>query len=412
MTIIIYGFFTIWGTEKRIKYREGANINDDSASAVLVDSVANIETVKYFHNEKLQSEKFSNSKQRWFNFAVQDNRVFASVYGGQELILYFGLGLILYVAVRQASVGIMSVGDLVLVSTYIVRLSAPLTSLGFIYGRFKNSFADIKAMATILDVKNTILEPNNPKKISKPKGAVEFKNVTFSYNNKRQIISALNFKILPGQRVAFVGPSGAGKSTIAKLIFRLYDVSNGKILLDGIDVRELANVERGKILAIVPQDPALFNDTISANIKFAKPQASDDEVIKATKSAQIDDFIKTLPQQYDTMVGERGVKISGGERQRVAIARAMICNPKILVFDEATSSLDSHSEQKVLGTINQVAQGRTSISIAHRLSTIVNSDIIFVLKGGKIVEQGTHLELLKQSGVYAKLWAIQTHKNF
>lgn len=410
ITIVFYTWFTIWSTEKRTVFREKGNTQDDLAGGLLVDSVSNIDTVKYFNNEKTLYHRFSKIKEEWFRLLVKSNRLFALIYSLQGAILLVGLGLILILAVKQTSAGIISVGDLVLVTTYLVQLAIPISMLGFVYGRFKNSFADLRAMEEILAKKITIAEPVKPIKIKNPKGELKFNNVVFGYSHHKKIIDKLNIKIKPGSKVAFVGPSGAGKSTIAKLIFRLYDVEAGNIEIDGVDIRNMSSYDRGKLSAIVPQDPALFNDTIANNIRFGKLDATSEEVERAAKAAQIHDFIISLPQKYETLVGERGVKISGGERQRVAIARAIIKNPKILVFDEATSSLDSANEQAVLKTIDNVATGRTSISIAHRLSTIVKSDVIFVLKGGKVVERGTHSELLKQRGVYAHLWNIQTHK--
>lgn len=411
VTVVVYTWFTIWSTEKRTILREKGNAQDDLAGGLLVDSVTNIDTIKYFNNEKLLFNRYGLIKEEWFKLLVRNNRLFALIYSMQGVILLTGLGLILTLAVRQASSGLISVGDLVLVTTYIVQLAMPISVLGFVYGSFKNSFADLKSMEAILNNEITIIEPENPVKIEKPRGAIAFDKVSFGYGSRKKVIDGLDIEIKPGQKAAFVGPSGAGKSTIAKLIFRLYDINSGKLTIDGVDIKEISQEDRGRILAIVPQDPALFNDTIAANIRFGKLDASDSEVESAAKAAQIHEFIMGLPQGYETLVGERGVKISGGERQRVAIARAIIKNPKILVFDEATSSLDSANEQAVLKTIDNVAHGRTSISIAHRLSTIVGSDVIFVLKDGKIVEKGSHSELLKVKGVYSKLWEIQTKHN-
>ncbi|MDO8513251.1 MAG: ATP-binding cassette domain-containing protein [bacterium] len=413
VTVVVYAIFTIWGTEKRNIYRERGNKQDDQAGGILVDSVTNIETVKYFNNQNILFGRFSKIKFEWFRLMVRNNRLFALIYALQGIILLTGLGSILIIAVRQATAGIITVGDLVLLSTYIVQLSIPITTLGFVYGRFKNSIIDLQAMDKILDEPVTIIEPKHPVALKKRHGSLEFDHVSFSYEPARPIIKDLDFNVKPGLKAAFVGPSGAGKSTIAKLIFRLYDVSSGSIKIDGIDVRQLSLDNLSNLVSVVPQDPALFNDTIAANIRFGKMDATDDQVIEAAKIAQIHDFITGLPNGYETPVGERGIKISGGERQRVAIARAIIRNPKILVFDEATSSLDSVNEQAVLATIDRVAIGRTSISIAHRLSTIVKSDIIFVIQKGKIVEQGTHQELLKQNKVYARLWYLQTeaHKS-
>lgn len=408
-TVIFYTWFTIWSTEKRQKYRQAGNIKDDQASGYLVDAIGNIDTVKYFKNESILFNLFSKIKQEWFELLVKNNRLFALIYSAQGIILIIGLGLILILAVRQAAAGIISVGDLVLVTTYIVRLSAPIVTLGFVYGQFKNSFADLEAMAGILNRPISIKEPANPVEIKHPKGEIKFKNVFFRYEKGRKnALCNLKLTIRPGQKVAFVGSSGAGKSTISKLIFRLYDVTEGEILIDKVNLANLSVKTRKELFAIVPQEPALFNDTFRENIRFGKPEANQKEIETAAQAAQIHDFINSLPQKYETIVGERGIKISGGEKQRVAIARAIIKNPKILVFDEATSSLDSHSEQAILKTLDKVARGRTTIAIAHRLSTIIHSDVIYVLDKGGIAEQGNHEELLKKDGLYAKLWRIQS----
>ncbi|MEK7143064.1 MAG: ABC transporter transmembrane domain-containing protein [Patescibacteria group bacterium] len=408
-TIIFYTWFTIWSTEKRQIFRQEGNKKDDQASGTLVDAISNIETVKYFNNESILFNLFAKIKQEWFNLLVKNNRLFALIFSSQGIILLIGLGLILIIAVRQTSAGIISVGDLILVSTYIVRLSAPITTLGFVYGQFKNSFADLEAMAGILNRPVTIKEPEKPKAILNPRGEIIFNKVSFRYEKGRKnALCNLNLTIRPGQKVAFVGSSGAGKSTISKLIFRLYEVTEGEILIDKINLCHLSAKTRQELLAIVPQEPALFNDTFRENIRFGKTDSSQKEIEEAAKAAQIHDLISSLPQKYDTIVGERGIKISGGEKQRVAIARAIIKNPKILVFDEATSSLDSHSEQAILTTLDKVARGRTTIAIAHRLSTIIHSDIIYVLDKGMIAEQGNHELLFKKDGLYAKLWRIQS----
>lgn len=407
-TVILYGWFTIWGTEKRQKYRIEGNVKDDQSSGILVDAVMNMDTVKYFNSEKRQFNVFTKLKDEWFHLMVRNNRLFSLIFGSQGLILTAGLGIILVLAVQRVTAGTMTVGDLVLVTIYIARLSGPITTLGFVYGQFKNSFADLDAMGQILSQEVTIPEPAHPKAIKDPQGNVTFENVSFGYSGRDAVIKDLSFAVKPGQKVAFVGSSGAGKSTIAKLLFRLYDIKDGKILIDGVDLRDLSSETRRKIFAIVPQEPVLFNDTIGNNIKFGKPEATQEEVVAAAEAAQIHTFIESLPDGYNTLVGERGVKISGGEKQRVAIARAVVKNPKVLVFDEATSSLDSKSERAILQTLNSVSEGRTTISIAHRLSTIVDSDTIFVLQKGTIVEQGKHAELLKKNGVYAHLWELQS----
>ncbi len=407
-TIVIYTWFILWSNERRIKYRMQGNVKDDLASGILVDTVSNMETVKYFNNGMVLFNVWTKVKEEWIQLLTRSNRLFSTGYAAQSYILLVGLGLILYLAVKQAIAGTMSVGDLVLVSTYIVRLSGPISILGFVYGQYKNSFADLQAMAHILSQPITIPEPTNPISIKDPKGAVTFNNVTFAYKNREKVINGLNLAIHPGQKVAFVGSSGAGKSTLSKLLFRLYDIDSGEILIDEVNLKDLSIDTRRAVLGVVPQEPALFNDTIANNIKFGKSNATKDEVIKAAKAAHIHDFIESLPDKYDTLVGERGIKISGGQKQRVAIARAIIKDPKVLVFDEATSSLDSKNEQAILKTLDEVSSGRTTIAIAHRLSTIVNSDVIYVLQKGKVVEQGKHSELLKKDGVYASMWKLQS----
>lgn len=408
VTVIIYAWFTLWSTEKRSVYRFEGNAKDDAASGTLVDAISNIDTVKFFNNESLMYRTFVDIKNQWKRLMIRNNRLFALIYSGQGLILLAGLGIILIMAVRQAISGTMTVGDLVLVSTYIVRLSGPITTLGFVYGQFKNSFADLDAMGTILSKEITLKQPTHPIAIERPKGKIEFKDVIFKYPNRERTIEGLNFSVKPGERVAFVGPSGSGKSTIARLLFRLYDIDKGQILIDGINIKELSGETRHQILSIVTQEPTLFNDSIADNIKFGNPKASDQEIREAAKIAGIDQFIEGLPDKYQTLVGERGIKLSGGEKQRVAIARALIRNPKIIIFDEATSNLDSRTEKAIQEALNNAATGRTAITIAHRLSTITNSDRIYVLDSGQIKEQGTHRQLLNKKGLYAKLWEIQS----
>ena len=411
VTIIIYTIFTIWSTNKRTKLRMLGNKEDDKASGILVDSISNIDTVKYFNNESSLFGSFLNTKNKWFKLMVKNNRMFALIFSVQGIILLIGLGLIMILAVNQSISGGISVGDLVLVTTYVVRLSAPVSMLGFTYGMLKNNFADIQAMEGILSQTSNVEEPKNPKSIKNPKGAIEFNNVIFGYDKSKNIIKGLDVKIKPGEKVAFVGPSGSGKSTIVKLLFRLYDVNSGDISIDGVDVKKLSATSKRNTLSIVPQEPNLFNDSFTTNIKFGTLSATHKEVVKSAKIAHIHDFINSLPKKYDTIVGERGVKISGGEKQRVAIARSVIKDPKILVFDEATSSLDSESEKACLEAIEKASVGRTSISIAHRLSTIIDSDKIFVLKNGKVFEEGTHRTLLDKKGLYSKLWKIQTKQS-
>lgn len=407
-TIVLYTWFTIWSTEKRQKFRLGANVADDEVAGIEVDGLANIETVKYFNNEAQLLRRYGPSVQTRYELSVTSNRLFALISAAQALILLIGLGAILYLGIRQTLTGVLTIGDLVLLSTYIVRLSVPIGVLGFVYRAIKDGLADLDAMAKILQESATVPEPASPVALPDPQGRVEFQNVSFGYSADRMILKDVSFSVAPGERIAFVGPSGVGKSTIVKLLFRFFDVSDGRILIDGIDVRDLDKDTRRHLFAIVPQEPALFNTTLAENIRFGKPDASDEEVKHAAELASIAHFIEGLPEKYETTVGERGVKLSGGEKQRVAIARAIIREPKIVVFDEATSSLDSRSEKAIQKSLDTIAEGRTTIAVAHRLSTIAGSDRIYVMNNGQIAEQGTHMQLLSLDGLYARLWRLQS----
>jgi ABC-type transport system involved in Fe-S cluster assembly fused permease/ATPase subunit len=407
VTVIAYTCFTIWTTEKRQKYRLNANLADDEASGVQVDSITNIETVKYFNNEPLRQEQFGQAIRRWYDLSVHSNRLFAAISAGQAALLLAGMGSILLLAIRQAVAGRLTVGDLVLLSTYVVRLSTPIGVLGFIYRGIKDGIADLDEMGRIFQNPITVRESDHPVELAELRGDVRFDHVSFTYKGRERVLEDINLHLPPGARVAVVGPSGSGKSTLVKLLFRFMDPTAGRILIDGMDLRDLSMAARRRVFAIVPQEPILFNDTIAANIRFGKPDATTEEIEAACRLANIHDFIAGLHEGYETVVGERGVKMSGGEKQRVAIARAIIRDPKILVFDEATSNLDSHSEQIIQASLGQISAGRTTLVIAHRLSTIVDSDRIYVLQHGRLVEAGTHDELLERGGLYAGLWALQ-----
>jgi ABC-type transport system involved in Fe-S cluster assembly fused permease/ATPase subunit len=409
-TVVVYTVFTVWATDKRQKYRLGANLADDEVASIEVDTLTNIETVKYFNNENLQLRRYHPAIDKRYDMAVASNKLFALISAGQAVILLAGLGTILLLAIRQATIGTLTIGDLVLLTTYVVRLSAPINVLGFIYRQIRDGLADLDGMSRMLQENITIREPDQPETITDPQGAVRFDQVCFGYNAERMVLRDISLTVKPGEKVAFVGPSGVGKSTIVKLLFRIFDPTQGTIRIDGADLKKIDKETRRDLFAIVPQEPALFNTTIAENIRFGKPDATQEEIERAARLASIDHFVQTLPDKYDTVVGERGVKLSGGEKQRVAIARAIIRDPKVLVFDEATSSLDSHSEKEIQQALHSISEGRTTIAVAHRLSTIADSDRIYVLYDGKIAEQGKHDALLRQGGIYARLWKIQAEQ--
>jgi ABC-type transport system involved in Fe-S cluster assembly fused permease/ATPase subunit len=407
-TVALYTWFTIWGTEARQKYRLSANLAEDESSGIQIDTISNIETVKYFNNEALRRREFGASIGRWYTLLVRSNRLFSVVAAGQSAILLVGLGAILFLAIRETYAGRLTIGDLVLLSTYVVRLSTPISALGWVYRAIKDGLSDLDEMGRILENPVTLPEPEHPVELSSPQGEVRFESVSFTYKGRDQVLEHVDLTVRPGERVAIVGPSGAGKSTLVKLLFRFHDPTAGRVLIDGVDLRELGVASRRRALAIVPQEPVLFNETIASNVRFGKPDATQAEIEAACRLANIHDFIAALPEGYETVVGERGLKMSGGEKQRIAIARAIIRDPKILVFDEATSNLDSRSERIIQESLHEVARGRTTLVIAHRLSTIVDSDRILVLHHGRIAESGTHDQLLSLGGLYSQLWSIQT----
>ena len=406
-TVILYVTFTFMVTEWRMHFRHEMNALDSNASSKAVDGLLNFETVKYFNNEDYELERYNQVLENWETAAVKSQTSMSMLNFGQAGIIAVGVTFIMVFAGQGVVDGHMSIGDLVMVNALMLQLFMPLGFLGIVYRQLKYSLADMDLMFKLLDQKPEIQDKPDAKALDISQGGLELESVNFSYQQERQILHNISFKIAPGKKIAIVGPSGSGKSTIARLLFRFYDVTSGRILIDGQDISEVTQQSLRQAIGIVPQDTVLFNDSIFYNIQYAKPSASRDEVIRAAKTAHIHEFIESLPQGYETTVGERGLKLSGGEKQRVAIARVILKNPKILIFDEATSSLDSHSEQAILESLREVAEQHTTIAIAHRLSTIVDADTILVMEKGCIVEQGSHSDLLLHQGLYAHLWALQ-----
>lgn len=410
-TVIIYFIFTFLITEWRMHFRHEMNAMDSAANGRAVDALLNYETVKYFNNEALELQRYDQTLGNWETAAVRSQTSMSLLNFGQGGIIAIGVTLIMVFAGQGVVSGEMSIGDLVLVNALMLQLFMPLGFLGIVYRQLKYALADMDLMFKLLDRQSDIQDVDHAEVLKVSRGHVQFEHVGFAYHEERPILKDIGFEIQPGQKLAIVGPSGAGKSTLARLLFRFYDVSSGRILIDGQDISQVSQQSLREAIGIVPQDTVLFNDSIYYNIQYAKPDAGREEVIRAAQLAHIHKFIESLPQGYDTVVGERGLKLSGGEKQRVAIARVILKNPTILVFDEATSSLDSQSEQAILQALREVAENHTTLVIAHRLSTIIDADQILVLDGGRIVEKGNHRALLAQAGLYDHLWQLQQEQN-
>ena len=406
-TVFIYVSFTVLVTNWRMHYRHEMNRLDSDASSLAVDGLINYETVKYFNNEQLEVRRYNETLGNWENAAVKSQTSMALLNFGQGAIIAVGVTLVMIFATAGVQDKSMTMGDLVLINTMMLQLFMPLGFLGIIYRMLRHSLADMDRLFNLLDTDTEIKDADTARDIQISKADIKFKHVRFHYKQDREILNEISFHVPSGHKVAIVGPSGAGKSTLARLMYRFYDVIEGYILIDDQDIRTVTQHSLRQAIGIVPQDTVLFNSSIYHNIVYAKPDATKEEVMRAAKLANIHDFIETLPDKYDTMVGERGLKLSGGEKQRVAIARVILKAPPILIFDEATSSLDSQTEQQINQALKDVAQKHTTLVIAHRLSTIVDADNIIVLKNGRIEEQGTHQQLLDKQGLYAEMWALQ-----
>ena len=405
-TVIIYIIYTIKVTEWRIGIRRQMNIADENASTKAIDSLLNFETVKYFNSEKIEADRFDNAMKSYEDSAVKARASLSVVNIGQGAIIAFGLFLIMGMAGEDIASEKMSIGDFVVVNTFLLQLYLPLNFLGFVYREIRQSLLDIGRMFALVDEMPDIVDKENAYDLDVHSGKIEFKNIKFSFGN-RVILKNLSFVVNPGHKVAIVGPTGAGKSTISKLLFRFYDPSSGAISIDNQNIKNVTQSSLRSNIGVVPQDTVLFNDTIKYNISYSKPGASIEEINKAAKLSSIDRFIANLEIGYDTIVGERGLKLSGGEKQRVAIARALLKNPKIFIFDEATSALDSKTEKSIEKSLKKLSNKNTTLVIAHRLSTIIDADKIIVLENGTIAEQGSHKELIKKNGLYAEMWMRQ-----
>ena len=406
-TVSIYITFTFTVTEWRMKFRRRMNEMDSRANTRAIDSLLNYETVKYFNNEKHEALRFNKALRRYEDASVLSKTTLSLVNIGQGFIIAFGLTAVMALAGWQIETGEMSVGGFVMVNTYLLQLFIPLNFLGFVYREIRQSLTDMEAMFKLLDEKLEVVDPSKPNSLSLKQGEIIFNDVCFNYSRNREILKGVCFKVESGKKVAIVGPSGAGKSTIARLLFRFYDVSSGSISIDGQDIRHITQDSLRKVIGIVPQDSVLFNDSIFYNIAYGRPDASPQEVQTAAELAQVHEFIMGLPDGYSTPVGERGLKLSGGEKQRVAIARALLKDPKIFLFDEATSALDTKTEKEIQASLKNISMGSTTLVIAHRLSTIVDADEILVLNHGEIQERGQHSSLLELDGLYADLWRRQ-----
>jgi ATP-binding cassette subfamily B protein len=407
VTISIYAVFTIFATEWRTRFRRIMNEHDNAVSAQAVDSLLNYETVKTFTNEDYEGRRFDRTLKGYERAAAKSEVTLAVLNFGQGTIIALGITVIMVTAAQGVVAGTLTVGDVVLVNAFLLQLYQPLNILGFVYRQLKQAIADLEHLAGLLALRPEVADRPGARDLVLAGAGVRFDRVGFGYHSRRAVLQDLSFAIPAGHTLAVVGSSGAGKSTLVRLLFRFYDVDEGAITIDGQDLRDVTQASLRAAIGLVPQDTVLFNDTIGANIAYGRPGAEQAAIEAAARAAQIHDFVATLPDGYDTMVGERGLKLSGGEKQRVAIARMVLKDPPILVFDEATSALDSRTERMIQAALRRLSSGRTTLIIAHRLSTVVEADQILVLERGRVVEQGRHQQLLARHGTYAQMWARQ-----
>lgn len=407
VTVWLYIWFTIKASDWRISIRRSMNESDTDANTKAIDSLLNFETVKYFGNEEMEAKRFDGSMARYEKAATEVWTSLGWLNFGQGLIFGVGQAIVMIMSALAVQRGEQSIGDFVFVNALLMQLSVPLNFIGFVYREIRQGLTDIEEMFDLLEVQPEVTDREDAKVLSIGHGAIAFNDVHFAYDPARPILKGVSFEVPAGKTVAIVGPSGAGKSTISRLLYRFYDIQKGSITIDGQDVREVTQKSLRSVIGMVPQDTVLFNDTVAYNIRYGRPSATEDEMKAAAEIAQIGTFIRALPEGFDTKVGERGLKLSGGEKQRVAIARTILKAPPILILDEATSALDTTTEHEIQSALDQVSKNRTTLVIAHRLSTVINADEIIVLRGGEIAERGTHAALIERNGLYASMWNRQ-----
>lgn len=407
VAVVVYVVFSIKITEWRTKFVREANARDNQSNSRAIDSLLNYETVKYFNNERYEAQLYDVDLDDWEQARLKNRLSLAALNTGQALIIGLAMIVIMAMAVQEVASGEITLGDFTMINAYLLQLFIPLNALGFVYREIRQALVNVERLFKLLGDKPAIEDAPDAAELAVDKGEVQFDHIHFAYRPDRPILRDVNFSVPAGHKVAVVGASGAGKSTLARLLFRFYDVDQGAIRIDGQDIRHVTQDSLRSAIGVVPQDTVLFNDTLYRNLAYGRPEATEEEVCRAARMAHLEEFIRSLPDGYETKVGERGLKLSGGEKQRVAIARVILKNPPLLILDEATSSLDSLSEQAILGALNEVSQQRTTLVIAHRLSTIRDANTILVMDGGRIVESGSHSELLVRGGHYAHLWEQQ-----